>query len=377
MKIKRLLAISLAVLLALSSAGPLRAAEEDDPAYAHALALRDVGILLGYPDGSFGLDRQLKRSESVVILLRALCVYEEAGETAYAPVFTDVPDGHWAAPYILYAYEKGMTKGVSKTAFAPDRYVTAKEFCTLLLRYLLKSPEIEPGTVYDWIVSKTSLDAENIAALFRREVFLRADMVEIVYKLCVETPEAPPAPLEPPAPPESTDPTAKPPAPPAIIPTPTAPVATPPPATMDSIVFPDLAGFEKTVDYDISNVSYTHDSGTVVIVLDCFTATAAQLAEASGGWGPELEAMLLGSVFLGGTVTSSRVVNLPGLGRNGLELDLDVSGELITRGMVIPLEDRLISVLGVAAASMDASSEQMLLDVLELLKQELAYQDWR
>ena len=192
MKVKRLLSVLLATLLvallAFSSVSA-RAAEEDDPAYEHALALKDAGILFGYPGGSFGLDRQFKRSESVAVLLRALGVYEEAGKTPYEPVFTDVPEDHWAAPYILYAYENEMTRGVSETAFAPDRYVTAKEFCTLLLRYLLESPEIEPDTVYGWIVTQTPLDKDYMAALFERDTFLRSDMVEIVYTLCVKPPD--------------------------------------------------------------------------------------------------------------------------------------------------------------------------------------------
>ena len=46
--------------------------EEDNQAYERALALRDAGILSGFPDGSFGLDRQLTRAESISVALRAL-----------------------------------------------------------------------------------------------------------------------------------------------------------------------------------------------------------------------------------------------------------------------------------------------------------------
>ena len=175
----------LIILLVFSFFGTVCAAEKDNPAYGHALALRDAGILFGFPDGSFGLDRQLTRGESIAILLRALKVYEEAGKTAYKPIFSDVPQGHWAAPYILYAYEKGMTRGVSATEFAPERYVTAQEFCTLLLRYLLNEPEITPDTVFGWIVTQTPLDINYIEACFEKDKFLRADMVNIVYEMCV------------------------------------------------------------------------------------------------------------------------------------------------------------------------------------------------
>ena len=159
--------------------------EEDNPAYERALALQDAGILSGFPDGSFGLDRQLTRAESVAVTLRALGVNDEAGKTAYEPIFPDVPKGHWAAGYIIYAYRNGMIECVSGAAFEPERYVTAQEFCALLLRNILNEPDIKPDSVFEWLVLLLPLDINYIDSCFSKNKFLRADMVNVVYELCV------------------------------------------------------------------------------------------------------------------------------------------------------------------------------------------------
>ena len=186
---KRLTAIFIVTILVFSFFNTLFAAEKDDPAYERALALRDAGILYGYPDGTFGLDKELKRCESIAILLRALNVYDEAGKTAYRPIFSDVPKDHWAAGYIIYAYDKKITAGISAAQFAPERNVTAKEFCTLLLRYMLNEPDISPDTVFGFIVTQTPLDISFIEACFAKDKFLRSDMIHIVYELCLAKPE--------------------------------------------------------------------------------------------------------------------------------------------------------------------------------------------
>ena len=187
MKTKQLIILLLVTTLLTALPGlTALAAEGTGPSYEHALALKDRGILFGFPDGTFGLDRQLSRCQAVAILLRVLDLYDIAGHTAYKTTFSDVPEHHWAAPYILYACEKEMITGVSTTVFAPERYITAQEFCALLLRYMLNEPEIELDTVFGWIVTRTPLDLYYIEELFAKDEFTRADMVEIVYVMCME-----------------------------------------------------------------------------------------------------------------------------------------------------------------------------------------------
>ena len=157
--------------------------EEDNPAYERALALRDAGILSGFPDGSFGLDRQLTHGESIAIMLRTMGVHDEAVKIAYEPIFSDVPEGHWAAGYIYYAYRNGIIEEVYGAAFEPERSVIAQEFCALLLSNILNEPEIKPDNVYEWLALLIPLDIKYIESCFGKNEFLRADMINILYEL--------------------------------------------------------------------------------------------------------------------------------------------------------------------------------------------------
>lgn len=58
------------------------------------------------------------------------------------PIVPDQPEGfedvkgHWAESYINYLFQRGIVKGVSDTAFEPDRNVTRAEFVTMIVRAL-------------------------------------------------------------------------------------------------------------------------------------------------------------------------------------------------------------------------------------------------
>ena len=142
---------------------------------------------------------------------------------------------------------------------------------------------------------------------------------------------------------------------------------TPPSVTMKPVTFPDIDGFVKTVVEDVRQARYESDAGS--IVLDFFPATAAQLAEASGGWGSELEALLIGGLTWPGTFKSDSVVDLPGLGRKGLEVELDLAEGFYVRGLIFPLDDSLYAAY--AVCSDDEAAKQTVLDALDQLKQNL------
>ncbi len=102
-----------------------------------AEALKTLGLFRGTgtnADGStnFALDRAPTRIEAVIMLIRLLGREEEAlAFPASACVFEDVPE--WARSYVAYAYESGMTKGVSATKFGTGE-ATVYQFLTFVLR---------------------------------------------------------------------------------------------------------------------------------------------------------------------------------------------------------------------------------------------------
>ena len=100
--------------------------------------LNRLGLFRGtgtMQDGSprFELDRAGTRLEAIVMLIRLLGKESEALSGSWQHPFTDVPG--WADAYVGYAYEAGLTLGVSKTQFGTGE-ATAQQYLTFLLRAL-------------------------------------------------------------------------------------------------------------------------------------------------------------------------------------------------------------------------------------------------
>ena len=134
---KRLLALGLSVLLALSLFPAALAATGE--ANQAARELYEMGLFQGTgtnADGTpnFALDRTMTRAEAVTMLVRLLGKEAEAKAGTWTTPFTDV--AAWAVPYVGYAYENGLTKGVSATAFGGGDTVTATQYLTFVLRAL-------------------------------------------------------------------------------------------------------------------------------------------------------------------------------------------------------------------------------------------------
>jgi hypothetical protein len=124
--IKGILHIVLAIALFTVMLLPAYAADIS-VAEAKAHALKKLGLFKGVSDTDFDLDRAPTRVEAMVMMIRTLGREAEALEMGGKHPFTDVPA--WADKYIGYAYEKGLTKGVSATSFGTgnagsDMYLT-------------------------------------------------------------------------------------------------------------------------------------------------------------------------------------------------------------------------------------------------------------
>lgn len=82
----------------------------------------------------FELDRSPTRAEALVMLLRLMGMEQEALDSGFTHPFTDTSG--WNEPYIAYAYNKGITKGVAADRFGADEKATASMFVTFVLRAL-------------------------------------------------------------------------------------------------------------------------------------------------------------------------------------------------------------------------------------------------
>ena len=106
-----------------------------EPSHAYYNAIYwavDKGITKGYSDGTFGINKSCTRGEMVMFLWRY------AGKPAPKYVskspFKDVPTSHTFYKAILWAYQKGITKGYSDGTFGVNRNVSRGESMMFLWR---------------------------------------------------------------------------------------------------------------------------------------------------------------------------------------------------------------------------------------------------
>ncbi len=126
--------LSLVLALTLIFAMVLQAYAADiNAAQTKATALKKLGLFKGVSETDFALDRAPTRIEAMVMLIRALGKEAEALDVGGKHPFTDVPA--WADKYIGYAYEKGLTKGVSATSFGTGN-AGSDMYLTFILRAL-------------------------------------------------------------------------------------------------------------------------------------------------------------------------------------------------------------------------------------------------
>ena len=92
----------------------------------------DNAVTNGLDATHFGPDAGCTRAHVVTFLWRA--AGQPAPASSYNP-FTDVLPGAYYYDAVLWAVEKGITNGVSATAFAPDQTCTRGQIVTFLWRY--------------------------------------------------------------------------------------------------------------------------------------------------------------------------------------------------------------------------------------------------
>ena len=91
------------------------------------------GIMQGYGDGTFRPDETATRAQVVTLLYRI--AGEPAVDDSKALPFTDVNLESWYGSALRWAYQNGITTGVSADSFAPDDCVTREQMVSFLARY--------------------------------------------------------------------------------------------------------------------------------------------------------------------------------------------------------------------------------------------------
>ena len=143
--IKKTLALVLVLVLALGMvpfavAGPASKnvddfSDFDDIEYKEAVdVLTALGVITGRDDGNFDPTATIVRSEAAKIISYVLLGTARADALSKSPsTFTDVPNDHWANPFIQYCYREGIILGYGDGRFGPNDPVTGTQMAKMLL----------------------------------------------------------------------------------------------------------------------------------------------------------------------------------------------------------------------------------------------------
>jgi hypothetical protein len=138
MRFKRLIATALAaaMILGLVSVG-FAASFEDTEGFefeASVLKLADLGIISGYPDGTFKPDNLVTRAEFAKMIVCMLGLESAARSLEGEAVpFADVDADHWAAGFINVAQMMGIVNGYEDGTFRPEGNITYAEALKMVL----------------------------------------------------------------------------------------------------------------------------------------------------------------------------------------------------------------------------------------------------
>ncbi|MEW6624929.1 MAG: S-layer homology domain-containing protein [Bacillota bacterium] len=176
MKRSLIVLLTIAVLL-FAFAGVAAASEE-----ASASKLNALGIIEGYPDGTFGLERNITRAEFTKVAVVLAGLQDAADLLKDTPSqFTDVKAGVWYTGWINLAASQGFVKGYPDGTFKPNDNISYSEVLTVLLRIVGYNDNL-PGMWPTNYISKAaqlgvtkgvSFDAKGMAV--RGKVFILAD----------------------------------------------------------------------------------------------------------------------------------------------------------------------------------------------------------
>lgn len=149
-------------------------------ANTYADKLYELGLFKGTENG-YELESPLTREQSAVMLVRFNGAEENVLKEKFEETFTDVKSSRWSFPYVMYCYEKEITKGTGNNTFTPESDVTAEEYITLVLR-MLGYTDSAPETAFDDAIENMLISSDDVKSLKKSNKFTREQMVYITYR---------------------------------------------------------------------------------------------------------------------------------------------------------------------------------------------------
>lgn len=105
--------------------------------YKPILSLSNEGIVSGYEGSVFQPTKAITRAEAAKMITSAFAI---KASTIESNQYEDIPEGHWAVPFIAAATESQFFTGYEGNIFKPDEPISRAEVAALIARaFQLKS----------------------------------------------------------------------------------------------------------------------------------------------------------------------------------------------------------------------------------------------
>lgn len=179
------------VLGSFSMAFGLTDIAESDNSEAITVA-NDLGIITGFPDGTFKPDQAVNRAEFAAMITRALAIPDSALAAYTATSFKDTAGYGWAVPYLAFCESKGIMLGDGMGNAMPGRTISVNEAITMAARAIgyTENSAMLVGSwpanyvtlgqtlgLYDDVATATTISRESAAQVIYNS--LTVDMVTV------------------------------------------------------------------------------------------------------------------------------------------------------------------------------------------------------
>ena len=153
--------------------------------YDYILNMYQLGIVNGCTETTFEPEGSVTRAQFV----KMIACLDGVDTSAYAKCrFTDVSDKSYAAPYIEWAANNGIVKGVSDTSFLPDDNITREQMAAIICRYAdyagIKLADDTPAVTFTDSAQISAYAAPSVTALQRAGIICGSQNADGSYSYC-------------------------------------------------------------------------------------------------------------------------------------------------------------------------------------------------
>ncbi len=176
-----MLALCIAVLMSTVSMASFTDVASDSLYGKAIVTLSEAGILKGYGNGEFGSKDPLTRAQFAKIII-ALSGYEDVAKTKTSETFTDVSSSHWAIGYINTASGLGLITGYPDGSFGADEKITYAQALTIIIRALgYTEAEVGTNWPVDYINKASELELTEGLTFGRNDYITREVAAYVIY----------------------------------------------------------------------------------------------------------------------------------------------------------------------------------------------------